>query len=308
MNKYKGYFMVVVAASLWGVSGTAAQYVFDHSNVSMEWLVTVRMLISGLLFITLCYLGKERKNVWSVWQSKRSLLQIVFFGLAGMLAVQYTYFASIEQGNAAVATLLQYLAPVFIMIYFLAVLKKPPSRFELISFVLALLGTFLLLTNGASENLTVPAASIIWGIISGVALAFYTLYSGKLIQTYSSIIVVGWGMLIGGAAMSFIKAPWDFTPSGWTSSTIVLILFVILFGTLVPFFLFIDSMRYITAKESSLLACTEPLSAVLTSVVWLGVPFGFYQAVGGAAILIMVILLTLKPKETNEKTSENVNY
>ncbi|MBM7693376.1 drug/metabolite transporter (DMT)-like permease [Peribacillus deserti] len=308
MEKYKGYLMVVVAASLWGVSGTAAQYVFDHSDVSMKWLVSVRMLISGLLFIAFSYYGKERKEIWSVWKSKKSAFQILFFGLAGMLAVQYTYFASIDEGNAAVATLLQYLAPVFIMIYFLVVFKKVPSRFEMISLVLALMGTFLLLTNGASENLTVPAACIIWGIISGVSLAFYTLYSGKLIRTYPSIIVVGWGMLIGGTTMMFIKAPWDFDPAGWTFTTIGLIIFVILFGTLVPFFLFIDSMRYITAKESSLLACAEPLSAVLSSVVWLGVPFGLYQGLGGGAIIIMVVLLTLKPKESKKKMSENVNY
>ena len=45
---------------------------------------------------------------------------MILFGLFGMLAVQYTYFASIKEGNAAVATLLQYLAPIFITVYLLS--------------------------------------------------------------------------------------------------------------------------------------------------------------------------------------------
>ena len=67
-------------------------------------------------------------------ETKIDAYKMILFGLFGMLAVQYTYFASIKEGNAAVATLLQYLAPIFITVYLLFKWNVRPSK--LISFQL----------------------------------------------------------------------------------------------------------------------------------------------------------------------------
>ncbi|CAH0347172.1 DMT family transporter [Bacillus sp. CECT 9360] len=306
MKKYKGYLMVVVAASLWGISGTVAQHLFQNSSVTMGWLVTVRLLGSGFLFLMLALLGRNKQAVWEVWKNKYSASHFLLFGLFGMLGVQYTYFASIDAGNAAVATLLQYAAPVIILGYFLVKLRTVPNMFEIIAVTLTLAGTFLLLTDGTPQTLAVPKAGFIWGILSAFALAFYTLYSGKLVKEYNSIIVVGWGMMIGGLALSPVYPPLSFNVASLDLTTYSLILFVIIFGTLIPFYLFIDSMRFITAKESSLLSCSEPLSAVISSVLLLGIPFGLYQGIGALCIIFMVVLLTLKPKKSAASESVQV--
>ncbi|MDR4204785.1 EamA family transporter, partial [Bacillus subtilis subsp. spizizenii ATCC 6633 = JCM 2499] len=75
--------------------------------------------------------------------------------------------------------------------------------------VLALGGTCLLLTNGSINNLTVSPVSVIWGLLSAAALAFYTLSSSPLLRRWGSALVIGWGMLIGGIGMGFIPPPWD---------------------------------------------------------------------------------------------------
>jgi hypothetical protein len=67
-----------------------------------------------------------------------------------MLAVQYTYFAAIKHGNAATATILQYLAPVFITGYAAIRAKRFPAVKEVVALVLAFVGTFFLLHMEAS--------------------------------------------------------------------------------------------------------------------------------------------------------------
>ena len=42
-------------------------------------------------------------------------------------------------------------------------------------------------------------------------------------------------------------------------STLPLITFVVIFGTLIAFYLCLDSIRYLTPKETTLFGCTEPL-------------------------------------------------
>ncbi|MCI4060409.1 EamA family transporter, partial [Bacillus cereus] len=61
-----GFFMVIVGAAFWGLSGTAAQHLFETSDVSVEWLVTVRLLLSGLLLLKIISAGKNRRALCEI--------------------------------------------------------------------------------------------------------------------------------------------------------------------------------------------------------------------------------------------------
>lgn len=158
-------------------------------DIPVEWIVSVQLLIAGVIMIILSLLSKNK--------NQKAVLQLFIFGIFGMIAVQYTYITSINLENAAVATLLQYLASVFIITYLIvAKISKWDTR-NIVAIILTLSGTFLLLTNGSLFSLSVPFASIVWGILSGVALAFYTLYARQLLHKWGSLNVIGWAMIIG---------------------------------------------------------------------------------------------------------------
>lgn len=72
---------------------------------------------------------------------------------------------------------------------------------DIIGALLALGGTYLFLTGGDSSELTVPLRGLIWGILSAVSLTFYTLDSGPLLKLYSTPLLMGWGMIVGGTGM-----------------------------------------------------------------------------------------------------------
>src|SRR5699024_11533923 len=96
--------------------------------------------------------------------------QLIIFYLFCILFFQYFYMASIEAGNAAIATLLQYLAPIYILIWLIVkgYQKLQPSDVMVVLFTIV--GTLLLLTNGSFKGLSVSSTSLIWGIISGISL------------------------------------------------------------------------------------------------------------------------------------------
>ncbi|MFC4183456.1 DMT family transporter [Saccharococcus thermophilus] len=302
-NRIKGLLMVITGATLWGLSGTAAQVLFQEKQITAEWLVVVRMIMAGsaLLLFAAC----KRMAILSIWANAKSIVSLLLFGFFGMLGVQYTYFASIATGNAATATLLQYLAPVYIVLYVMVAQKHRPTKEVALAIVLALLGTFLLITNGSTGELKVPFISVFWGVLSGVALAFYTLSSAQMLKKWHSILVVGWGMVIGGGGMCFVFPPFPLPEVRWDVETWLLIVFVVVFGTLFAFLLFIESIRYLSPTESSLLSSVEPLSAVVASIAFLHVPFGLFQAVGAACIMVTVLLLSPK-KERQSSNSTSI--
>ncbi len=295
-----GLILVMTGAVFWGVGGTVAQKLFQQYAIDVNWLVTTRLLAAGFLLLAVQFYGKDRSQIFGVWKNKRAAFQLMIFGLLGMLAVQYTYMASIKHGNAAVATLLQYLAPVMIIIYLLLRKQSVLTRQDVVTVSLALVGCFFLLTNGSISQLSVPASAIIWGLLSGLALAFYTLYAVPLLKQYDSLVIVGWAMVIGGLALSFIHPPWRIDMTNLAAEAYIYLVFVIIFGTMLAFWFYIESLQSLSPKESSLLGSIEPLAAVLTTVIWLKEPFGLFQWVGTACIMGMILLLALNKKSSSD--------
>jgi drug/metabolite transporter (DMT)-like permease len=290
-SRSKGIILVLIAAIFWGISGTVAQYLFHQQGFSSKWLVDIRLLFSGVILLFFSQTGKKQ-NIWSVWKNKRDVFELIMFGILGMLGVQYTYFVAIEYGNAASATVLQYLAPVLITCYLCIQTKKLPAKYEWLSVLLALIGTFLLVTNGNIQSLSISKPALFWGIACAFALAFYTLQPGGLLARWGSTVTVGWGMTIGGFGFSFVNPPWKFQ-GHWSFSSILAVIFVVIFGTLIAFFCYLESTKYIRASETSLLACAEPLSAAFLAVAWLHVPFGFGEWLGTLCIIMTIFLLSV---------------
>lgn len=291
----KGCGLAFGAALLWGVSGTAGQFLFAHRGVNTEWLVAVRMLMAGVLMLGFVALRAPR-DLFTVWTRKADALRMAVFGLFGMLAVQYTYFAAINASNAATATVLQYTGPVLIVGWFAWQKKRWPTPFELLCVVMAVAGTFFMVTHGSLNSLSVSKMALVWGLTSAVALAFYSIQPLTLMSRYSPPIVIGWGMLIGGLALSVIHPPWAMAGT-WDAPAIGAFAFVIVFGTLIPFYAYLTAVRIVGPETSSLLACAEPLAAALIGIIWLGTRFGLYDWLGTALILATVISLSLRKQE-----------
>jgi drug/metabolite transporter (DMT)-like permease len=295
----QGFFLALSSAVLWGVSGACAQYVFQDKGITIGWMVTVRLLTAGALLLG--YARCRGQHIWRIWQTRRSVASLLIFGLLGMLGIQYTYFAAIQHSNAATGTVLQYVGPVLIALYFACLRRRLPTRAEGFAVLLAFLGTVLLVTHGDVSTLQISATALFWGLASAVALAFYSIQPERLLKENETTVLVAWGMLIGGLGFSGISQPWD-VPGVWDVSTCLAVMFIILFGTLFAFYGYLAAVQKIGPETTSLLACAEPLSAALVSVLWLNVPFGVMDWLGSICIMATIFLLSLnKHKEPIQK-------
>jgi drug/metabolite transporter (DMT)-like permease len=286
----------VAAATLFGVGGTFAQFLFQQRGVNIDWLVTMRLLSSGLALLLISAM-KQGRGILAVWRT--DAVALILFGLLGMLAVQYTYMAAIKDSNTATATVLQFTAPAMIAVWLALAGRRLPSAQEAAAIALAMLGTFFLVAHGKVGALSISPPALFWGIASAVAAAFNSLQPVRMLRKYGATAVGGWGMLVGGVALSFLHAPWK-VEGVWDMWTYGFTAFILLFGTLVAFYLYITALRLIGAQKSSLLTCAEPLSAAVLAVWWLGVPWGGMDWLGTACILITIVLLAKEQSKAGQ--------
>lgn len=294
-TRRRGVFLAVLAAALWGVSGAFAQFLFDRRSVSPEWLVSARMPVAGALLL-LFFAPKRGDALWSFWKNRRDGTRLLAFSFFGMLAVQYTYFAAIKHSNAATATVIQSAGPVLIVLWFVLRLRRRPTRRECAALALASAGTLLLVTHGRLTTLSISGAAFLWGMAAAVALALYSMLPVELVKKHSASALNGWAMLIGGAVFWMAHPVWRVT-GVWDAPAVFSLLFIIVFGTLLPFHLYMVAVRLAGGQTTSMLLCAEPLSATLVSVLWLGTSFGLPDWTGAACILSTVFLLAESKKD-----------
>ena len=297
-----GSIFCILSACFWGVSGAAGQYLFKNAGITPEWLVSARTLLTGLFLLTFFQL--KHGGVFAIWLNRQDRIDIIVFTLGGMLFMQYGYFAAIAHSNAATATVLQYTAPILIVIYLAFRQRKLPSKMECIAVLGCLIGTFLLATHGNVKSLSLSPQALFWGILSSVALAFYTVYPARLLAKYDAMLLIGWSMLIGSFVMHFVHPSWDYA-GNWDISCIITMSFVVIFGTMVPYLLFLNGVKYIGPTKSSLYASAEPLASTIVSVVWLKVHLELIDYIGFLFIIATVLMLSfIKPaQEAHPKDS-----
>lgn len=293
MNKnLRGILCTLAGGTFWGFSGACGQYLFSRFGLDTSWLTAFRMISAGVI-LTIFSLVRSKGAAAGVWKSKKDALQLVLFAIAGLMFCQYTYLTAISHSNAGTATVLQYIGPVLIMAMVCAAKRKKPNRREGIAIVLAVGGTYLLATHGNPNTMVLSGPALFWGLLSAFALALYTLIPTRLIDRWGSIVVTGWGMLVGGAVLGCAVQVWNLPVAldgwGWLALSGMVVM-----GTVLAYTLYMQGVADIGPVRTSMLASIEPVSAMLFSVVWHGASFMWIDLVGFVCILATVFLLAKK--------------
>lgn len=290
-NLKKGCILTLFGGILWGLSGTCGQYLMQRKGLTSDWLIPIRLLLAGTLLLLIC-LVKDGKKVFQIFKIPKDGLDVLIFGMLGMSMCQYTYFTAISQSNAGTATVLQYIGPVLIVIYVSLRTGKIPDKIEVFAVGLAIVGTVLLATHGNLNSLAISHKALLWGLCSAVALAVYTVQPVPLLSKYGSMVVTGWGMLIGGILLCLFFRPWtmEVTVDG---AVIGGLSFIVLFGTIIAFVAYLEGVKWVGPKRGSLFASVEPVSATVFSALLLKVGFGAMDILGFVCIISTIFLLTL---------------
>lgn len=296
MKRYEviGIILTLLGATLWGVSGTSVQFVGNFRNMNLEWLLTMRLITAGLLTVLYGWI-RQGNTIFNVFRNWRDTLGLIIFGVFGMALCQYTYFRSIVIAGAGIATVLQYLAPSMIIIYLLMRYGKRPSTGEIISVILALAGTICLMGNNGFSFESFRSDVLFWGLLSAVGVAVYSVSPVRLLATYGTIPIVGFGMLLSGlVAAALFQQPHSYAT--WDVWTVVGCFNVVFLGTIVSFNAYLEGVKRIGAVSGSILSSIEPISAAFFGWALLGNQFNWVGILGMAMIIATVIIIALEKR------------
>ena len=300
MNSYilKGMLYIVVGAVLWGFSGMCSQFVQQERNMPAEWVVAMRLTLAGAITVLAAF-WQGRASIFKVFTHTKDTIRLITFGILGMWLCQYTYFKAIAYAGAGIATVLQYVGPALIILYISITRLTLPRGAEVVSVVLATVGTAIIALQGEWNLAALDDTLLFWGLTSAVAVGIYTVQPVPLLKKYGTAPIVGFGMLIGGVFAWIVTQPsaegivWDLWAHGGFWS-------IIIFGTVVSFNAYLEGVRRVGAVTGSILSSIEPISAAVLTWLVLGNQFSQWDMIGMTLIIVTIFLLAWDKRRAAE--------
>ncbi|MCT3310190.1 DMT family transporter [Lactiplantibacillus pentosus] len=289
----RGVLLASSACILWGISGVAASTLFiANPHLTAMWLTQVRMISAGLILIIWGLIAG--KQPFKIWRARHDAWTVVSYGLLGLIPVQLCYFEAVRAGNAPVATIIQFLGPFIISIYYFLFKHVLPSRMEGLGMLMAFIGTVLIVTHGHLNSLAISPVVLFWGGLSAIGVATNTLIPRTLLPKYGALTVTGWGLLIAGIFLTALQPMWRVHLT-LTWFQFGLLLVIILLGTVAPFLMFARSLSDILPTTASLMDAFEPLAATVFSIAFLNVQLTRFDFIGGLLVILAVMALSINP-------------
>ena len=291
----RGYAMAALAAVLWGINGAVSKVILA-SGLSSERLAQLRSLgaAAGLLLI-LAVAAPGRLKL-----TRRELPYLVVFGIAGLAFVQWFYFLAIHRLAIGVALLIEYLAPLLVALWARFVQHAPVRRRIWVALALALIGLALIVqVFGGSAKLS--TTGVLFALGGAFAYATYVLLAEHAVGDRDPVSILGWGFLFASVFWAVLSPWWSFPGHAVTADTSLgghiaswhlpiwaLAAWMVVLGTIVPFFLLVSALRHISATTAGIVAMLEPVAGSLVAWIWLGESLNGVQ-LGGAVVVLAAI-------------------
>ena len=235
--------------------------------------------------------------------TKKELPVLLVYGVIGVGMTQYLYFVALQTLPVGVALLIEFTAPIMVALWFRFGMKQATRKSVWIALVLALTG--LAMVAQVWLGFTLSAVGVTAGFGAAIALAIYYVLADKQLRSAhprDAVSLTMWGFGASAAFWAIVQPWWSFpwaslTGIGYPLGTDddafpiwVLLTYLIVLGTTVPFLLVVHSMRHIRASQASMIGMIEPLIAIAIAWLALGEVMTPVQIIGALIVLFGVVL------------------
>ena len=284
-NKRLAYLYVVLGAACWGFIGVFNR-MLGAVGVSVWNRVTIRNFLS-LVLLTVVF-ALFRRSVFRI--KLRHLPIFMGAGLLSVLGLALTYFNCQMHCSLAVAGILLYLAPSFVVLMSALFWKAPITKRKVAALVLSFLGC-VLVSGIMSGALTVSVAGLLLGIGAGFCYATYTIFAHYGLEHYDSLTMIYWTFFFAGlGSLAFLN--WgELVPALPLGTTWVGIAGLVVVATVLPYLFYTKGLEGVESGKASIIANVEPVVAALTGVVFYHEVLNVWTVLGIVCVLGGVVLL-----------------
>ncbi len=286
MKHLKGYIAISLAAVMWGVAASVAKSFF---NKAYEPLILVQMRVTlSFAVLFLFFLATNRRLLTF------NVIDIPHFLVVGILGVagsNYFYYAAIKESNVSTSILVQYTAPIMVMMYTVLFQKEKLTTAKIAALLLSIGG--IILAIGAYDPAVIQGThkGIIFALLAAVSFSIFNISGKTLTQKYS--IWTGLIYLLGSATLfwSFINTPFDIAKANYSGEDWKVFGIIALISILIPYSLYYYGLKHIQSSKAIIISTLEPVVAIISEWLFLNGRMGAVQIIGACSVIAAIVIL-----------------
>lgn len=292
MKELRGYVMILGSAIFWGTSATAAKALF---NQQLDTVLVVQARVTVSMVLLLAFYLLFRRDFLRI--NPRELWKFALLGCIGVAGTNYTYYFTIKETTVATAILIQYTAPLVVMLYAVWSGEERFTGAKVVAVVLSLGGCFLAVGAYDREVLRITPLGLLTGIGSIFGFAFLTVFTRSLLKTHGVWTSTFYAMLFASLFWGVVNPPWAVAAQSLTAWTWGALIVLAVVSLLIPQTLFFGGLRRIVSSRAIITSTFEPIVAIVSAAWFLGETLQPLQILGALLVITAILLLHAHPEE-----------
>ncbi len=292
-----GYFLIALATLFWAISATLGKAAFTgrvfsgplplidplilaQTRTTFAFLLLLPLL---LLFRGHAVLQMPRADVW------RCLL----LGVLGIASSNYTYYLSIQRTTVATAIILQYTAPIWVLVYMVARGRQRATLRRVGAVALAVLGSALAIGFFGQARFRPGTLGVLAGQAASFAFAFYTVYASSILEKHDRWSALLYALLGAALFWTIVNPPWEIAGEHYSAPQWEYLLLFSVTSALIPFSLYFAGLKLLDPMRAVVTSCLEPVFSIVIAATALGEVVRPLQVLGIIVVLLATIVVQL---------------
>ncbi|MFZ0733161.1 MAG: DMT family transporter [Candidatus Sulfotelmatobacter sp.] len=305
----RGYFFIASAAFLWGVSAALGRAVFTGKlRLAGEALHPIEPLIlsqtrTSFSLIVLVPLLVGRRGWQRIQLPSRDLVQCLVLGMLGVAASNYFYYVAIQRTSVAIAIILQYTAPVWVLLYVVArrQQKLTPQKVAAVAVAIAGIALTIGILGGNSSPLRIDTYGLIAAMLASFSFAFYNVGGHRILARFDRWRVLTWTLVSASAFWLVINPPWKVAAAHYSLAQWTFLFVFSMISVLGSFSLYFLGLQYLEPTRAIIASCLEPVFSILLAALLLGEGVHPIQTLGIALVLSAIVIVQLPGREAVDR-------
>jgi drug/metabolite transporter (DMT)-like permease len=301
----RGYLYIAAAGFLWALTASLGKAAFTQklaaaaqSPIDPLILSQTRTTISWLVLLPLLLLLRGKA---SLAISRKDLGRTLLLGTLGIAGSNFFYYFAIQKTTVATAIVLQYTAPMWVLLYMLTRHLQRPTLRRVSAVLTAVAGSALAVGVFSDGKLKLDALGIAAALAAAFCFAFYNVFGHSLLEKHERWKVMTHTLMGSALFWVLVNPPWKVVAAHYSGEQWVFLFVFAILSMLLPFSFYFAGLQYLDATRAIIASCLEPVFAILIAAAFLGEGLRPLQIVG--VVLVLAASIVAQLPENNRATA-----
>ncbi len=301
----RGYLYIATATFLWGIAATLGRAAFTGRLLPggqalrpIDPLILSQSRTTFSFLVLLPVLG--RYSGWRRLQLPAADFGKTFLlGVLGVAASNYFYYLAIQKTNVATAIILQYTAPIWVLLYMVARRLQKPTLHRVAAVGLAVAGIAMVIGVIGPGTIRLDPVGVTAALLAAFSFAFYNIGGHNILARYDRWTVLLYTTFSASLFWIVLNPPWKIAAAHYSGGQWLFLLVFSLLSVLAPFSFYFAGLQHLEPTRAVVASCLEPVFSIVIAAIVLGEVMRPMQTVGIVMVLAAIVVVQMPDQRTN---------